>query len=235
MQDDRGLLWAEGPDYDAQLYAIRVLLGRQERAGEELEDRIRAADEAAVRTKGRASERAVDYGVDLRHDAMYQDATHSMAAIGMIAPFIESAFRRLLAFYGKDLRSSDKAARILTLVEETNLGSYFPDHLGTTLPAIFEYRNQMFHNGLEWSAEARDIFKSKVLSSELCSGWFEEAGAGDEAWMYYMSPAFVDHCIETMEQIVRGYTEIHFGLSPGTLLWRSVGRPSVLNSWWRLG
>ena len=76
-----------------QLVAIRGLLYRQERADQELSDRIKEADAVARRTRGRANDRAVDVWVELAEMSCYQDAAHSMAAVGMIAPLIESAFR----------------------------------------------------------------------------------------------------------------------------------------------
>ena len=43
-------------NYGAQLVAIRGLLYRQERADQELSDRIKEADEVARRTRGRAND-----------------------------------------------------------------------------------------------------------------------------------------------------------------------------------
>ena len=37
-------------------------------------------------------------------------------------------------------------------VEEEGMKEYLPSDLEPTLSALFEYRNQMFHGGFEWSA-----------------------------------------------------------------------------------
>ena len=91
-------------DYDAQLLAIRSLLFRQERADQELSERIGKVGKVAKQTSGIANDWAVDEWVGLVHDSCYGDAAHSMAAVGMIAPFIESIFPARLS---KDLEQED--------------------------------------------------------------------------------------------------------------------------------
>ncbi len=74
--------------YDAQLTTIRILLYRLREHDEKLDDEIKKLHEY----KGPHKDRAVDDWVDLMHDSVYQGAAHSMAAVGMLAPFIESVF-----------------------------------------------------------------------------------------------------------------------------------------------
>jgi len=74
--------------YDAQLTTIRFLLHRLRKHDKELDEEIRRLHEY----KGPHQERAVDEWVDLVHDSVYQGAANSMAAVGMLAPFIESIF-----------------------------------------------------------------------------------------------------------------------------------------------
>ena len=74
--------------YDAQLTTIRFLLHRLRKHDKELDDEIKRLYEY----EGPHQARAVDDWVDLMHDSVYQGAAHSMAAVGMLAPFIESVF-----------------------------------------------------------------------------------------------------------------------------------------------
>ena len=74
--------------YDAQLTTIRVLLYRLRKHDKELNEEIRRLHEY----EGPHQERAVDEWVDRVHDSVYQGAANSMAAVGMLAPFIESIF-----------------------------------------------------------------------------------------------------------------------------------------------
>ena len=46
-------------------------------------------------------------GVDHLHQSVFQDAAHSMAAVGMLAPFVESLFKQ--AFPGNLLDRNGRA------------------------------------------------------------------------------------------------------------------------------
>ena len=193
----------EGPDYDTQLVAIRNLLFRQGKTDQELEKQIDAMGAVA------ANERAVDEWVDLLHTSIYQDAAHSMAAVGMIVPFFESMFGRLLRNMGreldrKDLKRQGIGEKIIVHLKETGLLPYLPDGLDSTLSALCAYRNRMFHNGFEWPQKECSKFDKSIEASAWPTDWFQKATLGDDAWMFYMSPAFVEHCIQTMEELPKG-------------------------------
>ena len=195
-------------NHGAQLVAIRGLLYRQERADQKLSDRIKEADGVARRTRGRANDHAVDVWVELAEMSCYQDAAHSMAAVGMIAPLIESAFRAAFRSIGRELPSADIVRNIVKRVEEVGMKEYLPADLEPTLCALFAYRNKMFHGGFEWSS--KDLKKFERLLDRRPSDWFSKATSDDETWMFYMTSAFVDHCLEMAEGIIRGIEQ--FGL-----------------------
>ncbi len=79
-------------DYEAQLIAISALLRRNDQEDAETERQIKEVDEYARKTSGWRNQRAVDEWVDLLYGSTYQGAAHSMAALGMLAPFYESMF-----------------------------------------------------------------------------------------------------------------------------------------------
>lgn len=87
-------------DYEAQLRAIRVFLQREFNANSQLSDEINAADFFARSTTGSANRHATDIWIDLLENSVYEDATRSMAAVGMFAPFIESMFFQLFKEIG---------------------------------------------------------------------------------------------------------------------------------------
>lgn len=194
----------EGFNYDAQLVAIHDLLNRQKRASQELSDRMKEADETARQTSGRANEHAVGSWVELAEMSCYQDAAHSMAAVGMIAPFIESAFRVALRYAGNPLPQGDLAKNIVKHVEEVGMKEYLPTDLERTLLALFSYRNEMFHGGFEWSSEKLKKFESLLDEGRWPPDWFSKATSGDEPWMFYMTSAFVDHCLNMAERVIEG-------------------------------
>jgi hypothetical protein len=85
-------------DYDAQLISIRYLLRIHENVDQELIKEIKEIEEFAKNTTGRRNEYAVDEWVDRLHSSVYQSAAHSMSAVGMLAPLMESVFHQ--AFNG---------------------------------------------------------------------------------------------------------------------------------------
>ena len=85
-------------DYDAQLAAIHHILRRHRDADEALRQEIADIEATAQRTSGWRSERVVIEWTDRVHASVYQDAAHSMAAVGMLAPLVESIFNQ--AFQG---------------------------------------------------------------------------------------------------------------------------------------
>ena len=203
-------------NHSAQLVAIRRLLYRQERADQELSDRMKEADEVARRTNGRANEHAVDAWVELAEISCYQDAAHSMAAVGMIAPFIESAFRAAFPSIGTESPRRSLVKDIVKHTEEVGMKEYLPTDLEPTLSALFAYRNKMFHGGFEWSSQELKRFERLLDRNRWPHDWFSKATSNDEPWMFYMTSAFVDHCLDMAERVIRGIEQFgwerNFGL-----------------------
>jgi hypothetical protein len=108
--DDRDMACVILPDldYEAQLVAIADLLRRHKKEDEQTAAQIKEVEDFARRTSGLRNEHAVDEWIDLLHGSTYQEAAHSMAAIGMIAPLIESLFYQAFqgiraVYYGVDV------------------------------------------------------------------------------------------------------------------------------------
>lgn len=203
-------LLLEKMDYDAQLFAIRSLLVREENAAQDREDRIAEVDELARRSRGAANYHAVEEWVDLVHGSCYQGAAHSTAAVGMLAPFIESVFRHAFPDDFRRIANREEnrrlplAEKIGKLVVEVEVREYMPDELEATLAALFAYRNKMFHFGFEWPSKELEHFEEQVETSGWPGDWFSVATSDDRPWMFYMSPEFIDHCLELVEQVVKG-------------------------------
>lgn len=88
-------------DPESQLRAIYGLLSRNEKADDELVAEIRAAEEHAKKLPGIWNDHAVEECIDLMHHSVYQDATHSMSALGMLAPLIESVLAQCFIRIGR--------------------------------------------------------------------------------------------------------------------------------------
>jgi hypothetical protein len=87
-------------DLDAQLLAIRGVLRRNAAAQARLSTEIHEIVDSSKSARGNASWRLDDEWVDRLHDSVYQDAAHSLAAVGMLAPLLETVFVRIFTAIG---------------------------------------------------------------------------------------------------------------------------------------
>ena len=217
------------PDYDAQLFAIRGLLRLHRQADEALSNEIKAIEAFAAQASGDANEQAVDEWVDRLHQFVFQDAAHSMSAVGMLAPFVESLFkqafpglRNLLDRNGrlavaqvrckmpKSKRWNCEYASpnrrhlvdgIIELAEATGLAAHLPSDLHQTLAALFAYRNKMFHHGFEWPDSDRSAFEHKIASAGWPPNWFSQATSDGRPWVFCISDTFVQHCLTAIDHV----------------------------------
>ena len=135
-QDYAHYLLGDDIDLDAQLLAVRDLMRRHSAASDELSREITELAEAARAANGPYAEHLVDLSVDRMHGSVYQDAAHSMAAAGMLAPLMESILVRL--FQGISLRPwplTDETRKALADATDApsdmwNAQSYFSKNRG---------------------------------------------------------------------------------------------------------
>lgn len=89
---DYAVLLLDGIDLEAQLLAVRSLLRRHANADAQLQSEIEELAKRAREAQGEYGMHLTDSWVDEMHGSVFQDAAHSMAAIGMLAPLVESLF-----------------------------------------------------------------------------------------------------------------------------------------------
>lgn len=225
-----GMMLFDEPDYDAQQRAIRDLLRLRRQADEKFQKDLNENENVVKRATGRTSDHAIDEWVDHLHSGVFQDAAHSMAAVGMLAPFIESLFEQ--AFYGIQglfrregltLKSHKRLAMkpdtqwnchylsngrkelvkgIFELSKATGLEPHLPIDLKLTLEALYGYRNRNFHLGFEWPTAEREKFARRIVNDKWPKTWFEKSETDGKPWIFYMSEAFTDHCLEMIEKVI---------------------------------
>jgi hypothetical protein len=221
-----------GVDYIAQISAIRDLLHRHKQDHESLHDEMTQITEFIKKT---GSTRAIDEYGEHFFAQVYQDAAHSMAAVGMLAPLIESMFDQSFAgirqlfetstmainsshsrwgqrskkkwdcrlfWDGKTWKNKGLAKGILQLAETVGLSADMPYDLEPVLQAFFEYRNKMFHCGFEWPTVERKRFEEK--RANWPSEWFSKATRGEEPWIFYLTEAFTEHCLDIIDDVLSG-------------------------------
>ena len=84
---DAAVLLMPSLDYESQLIAITGMLNSHRQAEEDITAQIKRIERVTRRT-----EHTVDAWIEKLHQSSYQGAAHSMAAVGMVAPLIESMF-----------------------------------------------------------------------------------------------------------------------------------------------
>ena len=87
-------------DLETQLLAITSLLCRNQQEDEALAAKIKHLDEdvrAYARGNAMYQMYLEDRWGDALHHSVFQDAAHSMAAVGMLAPFVESLFASIFS------------------------------------------------------------------------------------------------------------------------------------------
>ena len=103
---DYAHFYFEDIDLEAQLLAIRAALARQVRADATLAADITALAARAQAARDDAGDHLVGLWTDELHGSVYQDAAHSAAAVGMLAPLVESLF--LTIFRGIERMGIDR-------------------------------------------------------------------------------------------------------------------------------
>ena len=199
--------WPNGPyildfDYARHVEAMRGLLFRNQQADVALSDEISDSEKWARRSTGEESYFAVDYTIDLVERSVYQDVAHSMAAVGMIAPFMEGLFKDVFERMKEELPRRNLANNILKVVKKRELTPYLPRQFAPTMEALFQYRNDLFHWGFEWPAHIRQHFQD--ATSRWPDGWFGIATQGSGPWTFSMSTAFINHCMKVAEEVPEG-------------------------------
>ncbi|MEE4013467.1 hypothetical protein V1T76_15450 [Roseibium sp. FZY0029] len=235
---DRALFLIDETDLEAQLIAIKGTLRRNTETEKLVSKEIKALD-ADVRAYGGNSDQyqqhLEDQWVDAMHGSVFQDAAHSMSAVGMLAPLIESLFVSVFRglgeqlqeaatddpratatqnqywnpqiYFGKDGPRDDIVAGIKQLAKSIGLHPFLPDNYQKTFQALFAYRNNMFHNGFEWPTETRQKFANRIKNDGWPETWFSCAKSNHEPWVLYMTDEFIAHCLKMIDQVLDGVGE----------------------------
>ena len=217
-------------NFEAQLVAIRTVLERNREAEERLLAEIERIEDDLREHRGNSW--TVDQRDSLLHSSTFLDAAHSMAAVGLIVPLVESLFDRAFRYLKDEIEDSyslecgherwqlddrwdhhfvwksgrrqrNIARGIVQLAEAIDLKKHLPDDLERTLSILFEYRDKMFHCGLEWPDKDRKDFANLIASN----GWsdcFTKAQSGGDPWIFYLSREFTYHCLDTVDEVVEG-------------------------------
>ena len=102
-------------------------------------------------------------------------------------------------------RRRDLVAGTGQLARTTGLAEFLPSGCDDMLSAMFAYRNKMFHFGFEWPMAERIKFDERIRSAGWPAKWFRKSTIGDNPWIFYMSAEFIQHCIQTVDEVLEGF------------------------------
>ena len=195
-------------DVEAQLLAIKSLIHRNRQADEDLNQKINDLRKKDSEGNG--------FWADDIYQSFFQEAAHSMAAVGMLAPFVESVFTVIFPCLPEEMKENKREgiAKIIPRLAESNgLAQFFPDDYKKVLGALFLYRNKMFHNGFIWPENERNKFQKTIKERGWPQNWFEGTSYEDSCdktrkpWIFCMSIEFIEHCLQTIDLVLKGYGE----------------------------
>jgi hypothetical protein len=221
-------------DYIAQLSAVRDLLQRQKDADQLLEDKIKEADEFVRRTTGMLNERAIDDYIQHVSNSVYQDAAHSMAAVGMLAPLIESIFcqsfdglrRKFFEPYRVSFspdprwqlsprrqwdchvvwRKDRQKPDLAAGIIQLAGAIGLSDHLPRELDATLQALFA-YRNMMFHNGFEWPLVERERFQQRIAgwpSDWFSMATSGHKPWTFYMTNTFIDHCLLTIDSVLSG-------------------------------
>ena len=217
------------------LSAIKDVIRRNRQADGHLAAQIENLGAEGRSSTGEFSDQLQDRRVNALHHSVFQSAAHSMSAVGMLAPFIESLFVSIFnelrenqqeAGQTSDHRTAimddcfwdphfvfhrgsprkDIVKGIEQLSVSTGLTKFLPDEYITILSALFAYRNRMFHHGFEWPMQERKKFDEAIRNNNWTE-WFEKSESGGKPWIFYMNDKFIKDCLTTADQVREGVAE----------------------------
>jgi hypothetical protein len=91
-------------------------------------------------------------------------------------------------------------AGITQLTEAAQLS--LPDRCVDTITALFNYRNTMFHRGMEWEEQDVDKLAATMRPADW-SSWFNQFGR-----FCIMTPHFVDQCLQLIEGVLEAFGDL---------------------------
>lgn len=219
-------------DYDFQIYSIRRIL-QSNNASRNLDDQRILELQQLAKDNTISNSRVVEELIEAYHESVFDETARSMAAVGLLSPFIESIFKQ--AFMGIKKHSSidisshteralppDKlwdcryfmdengkkskgiARGIQQLSDVLNLSKFFPHDYYQSIDALFSYRNAMFHNGYEWPRSERIEFNKLLTTKQWPIDCFKRSESGGEPWTFRMSTEFVDRCVLLVDELLEG-------------------------------
>lgn len=90
-------------------------------------------------------------------------------------------------------QESDIKEGILQLCECTRFNDYLAPKFSKILTILFKFRNNLFHNGMEWPINKRKEFQ-RLLNDMDCNQYFSFSTSAGEPWIFSMTDECINYC-----------------------------------------
>jgi len=221
-------------DYHTQLMTIHSLLRQHRDTDRALQEEIKRIEEFARQTSGYRNEQAVDEWIDRLHSSVYQDAAHSMAAVGMLAPFLESLFHQAFEGIRSQFYRSECSQSEAGRLEQPGrkrwdchfvwIDGRWSKNLSDGIVQLVAVvgLSPYLPEGLEPMLRALFYYRNRMfhcgfewpvaerecferrIKQEWPSDWFAKATHDERPWVFYMTDVFIQHCLKVIEQVIAG-------------------------------
>ncbi len=221
-------------DYEAQLAAVRSLLRLHKNSDQALEETIAELNVLSGKTSGLLNQQVVDEWLEHMHRSVYQDAAHSMAAVGMLAPLFESlwcqSFNSIRNTIEIDLLTLGSHPRWRAPVDTmwdchcvvNKKGKPQKDLIKGALQ-LAEAVGLSVHLPLDihLTTQALFAYRNKMFHlgfewppsdrgrfaqriAAWPSDWFATATSDHSPWIFYLTDTFVRHCLDSIDKVLSG-------------------------------
>lgn len=197
-----------------------------------LQDKINEINAFAEKASGLLNEQAVNEWVDHLHASVYQGAAHSMAAVGMLAPLLESILCRSFLGLGHVLETgtaplnSHRRWQCSTKKRwdchfvVTNNGCTkknfvegvlqladaigLSSHLPEDLRPTLQALFEYRNKMFHFGFEWPTVERKRFQERTTAwrSDWFATATSEHEPWIFYLTDTFIDHCLATIDSVL---------------------------------
>ena len=221
-------------DYEAQLAAVRSLLLLHKSSNQALGETIAELSVLSGKTSGMVNERVIDEWLEHMQRSVYQDAAHSMAAVGMLAPLFESlwsqSFNSIRSTIEIDLLTLGSHPRWRGPVETVWDCHYVVNEMGKPRKDLVNGAWQLAEAlGLSTylpldvrpTSQALFAYRNKMFhlgfewppsERELFqrqmaawpTDWFASATSDHKPWIFYLTDTFVLHCLGSIDKVLSG-------------------------------
>ena len=197
-----------GAEFYDQFEAVRRFLSSQTEASAESAREMEQRMERISKSTGEERDWLLeDMYLDLFIPDVYDGAARSMASVGMLAPLVESLFKRLARVLKTDWPPRGFPVDTIASMIGAHGINQMPTNWEPVLRALFHFRNNMFHLGFEWPLDERNKFETLIQTSRWPTSWFDRAWQDDQAWIFYLSDEFVSRCLDVVESIMKAVAE----------------------------